>query len=189
MAKRTKLTPSLKKKAKNIELLIMDVDGVLTPGYIVLDESGAEMKFFDVHDGFGLALWKKAGLKTAIITAGNTKAVMKRAEYLKVDKVCQNASNKLKTYNILKEEFALGDEQICFIGDDLIDLPVLKKAGFSCCVSNAHKDALPFAHYVSRNKGGRGAVREIIDIILKAKGLWDKVTSDYFNGSLDEVSF
>lgn len=177
---KNKLTPSVKKRAKNIELLIMDVDGVLTPGYIVLDESGLEMKFFDVHDGFGLVLWRRGGLKTAIITAGDTKAVEKRAGYLKIDKVYQNTRNKLMIYERLKDEFKVADKQVCFIGDDLIDLPILKRAGLACCVSNAHKDTMPYAHYVSENKGGRGAVREIIDIILKAKGLWDKVTEDYF---------
>jgi 3-deoxy-D-manno-octulosonate 8-phosphate phosphatase (KDO 8-P phosphatase) len=162
--------------------LILDVDGVLTPGYIVMDSRGNEIKFFNVHDGLGLMLWRKAGLKSAIITAGDTAALRKRAAHLKIDAVYQKVYDKLSVYNRVKEEFELRDSEICFIGDDLLDLPILKKAGFACCVSDANGDIKPFTDYVSRRGGGRGAVREIIDFILKAKGLWGKATSDYFGG-------
>jgi 3-deoxy-D-manno-octulosonate 8-phosphate phosphatase (KDO 8-P phosphatase) len=180
MQKKSKITPAIKKKAERIRLLIMDVDGVLTPGYIVLGDSGREIKFFDVQDGFGLSLWRKAGLKSAIITAGATGAVEKRAGYLKIDSIYQGAKDKLTVYNRIKDEFKVDDRQICFIGDDLLDLPILKRAGLACCVLNANQEVLPYVHYISRKEGGRGAVREIIDMILKIKGLWDKVSEDYF---------
>jgi len=180
MSNNTKLTQPLKDKAKRIKLIVMDVDGVLTQGHIVMDASGREIKFFDVQDGFGLFLWRKAGFKSAIITAGDTVAVKKRADYLKIDVVYQNVHNKLASYKKLKDKFRINDSEICFIGDDLMDLPLLKKAGLSCCVSNARADIMPCAHYVSRREGGRGAVREIIELILKSKGLWGKVTGDYF---------
>ena len=167
----------------------MDVDGVLTPGYIIMGDSGREMKFFDVQDGFGLLLWRKAGLKSAIITAGTTTAVTKRADYLKIDCVYQGARDKLRIYEKVKETFKVSDSQVCFVGDDLIDLPILKKVGLACCVSNARREIIPYAHYVSNREGGRGAVREIIDLILKAQGRWDKVTRDYFNNDKTALSF
>jgi 3-deoxy-D-manno-octulosonate 8-phosphate phosphatase (KDO 8-P phosphatase) len=175
-----RLTENIKKRAKKIKLLIMDVDGVLTPGYIVMGSSGDEIKFFDVYDGFGLMLWKRCGFKRAIITAGLTAAVAKRADSLKIDCVHQNSKEKLIIYEKLKKRFGMKDENICFIGDDLIDLPILRKAGFACCVANAHKDIIKYVHYVTAKDGGKGAVREIIDMMLKAKGLWEKVTRDYF---------
>jgi len=180
MTKHSKLTSSIKKKAKNIELLIMDVDGVLTPGYMVYADSGEQVKLFNVQDGFGVMLWRKAGLKSAIVTAGNAGAVDKRAETLKIDKVYQGAMDKRIAYDILKKDFSLLDEQICFIGDDLIDLPILKRVGLACCVANGHKDIFHYADYITESTGGKGAVREVIDIILKSKGLWDKVTENYF---------
>lgn len=170
----------IKNRAKDIRLLIMDVDGVLTPGSIVMGASRQEIKFFDVHDGFGLMLWKRAGLKSAIITAGNTKAVYNRANQLMLDEVYQDARDKEEAYNKLMDKFKLTDKQACFIGDDLIDLPILKRVGFACCVSNASRDIMPYAHYVTKKEGGRGAVREVIDYILKSKGLWHKVTASYF---------
>ena len=174
------MTKDIKKRAKKIELLLMDVDGVLTPGYMVVMNSGKETKVFDVQDGFGITLWHKAGFKSAIITAGKSPAVTYRAKALKVGKVYQNAKDKLAYYNKLKTEFDVCDEQICFIGDDLIDIPILKRVGFSCSVQNGHNDIQAYVHYRCKALGGRGAVREVIDMILKIKGLWPDVTKDYF---------
>lgn len=170
----------IKQKAKNIKLLVMDVDGVLTPGYMVIADSGKEIKIFDVHDGFGIMLWKKAGLVSAIITAGKASSITHRAECLKIDKVYQNAKDKLIAYNKLKKYFNINDEQVCFIGDDLVDMPVLRRAGLSCLVAGGHKDMQGCTHYVCRLPGGRGAVREVIDMILRAKGMWADLTKDYF---------
>jgi 3-deoxy-D-manno-octulosonate 8-phosphate phosphatase (KDO 8-P phosphatase) len=170
----------VKQRAKKIKLLVMDVDGVLTPGYMVIADSGKEIKIFDVHDGFGVMLWKKAGLLSAIITAGKAPAITHRAECLKIDKVYQNTKDKLMAYNRLKKYFNINDEQVCFIGDDLIDMPVLKRVGLSCLVAGGHKDIHACTHYRCRLPGGRGAVREVIDMILKAKGIWGNLTRDYF---------
>ena len=166
-------------RAKKVQLLILDVDGVLTPGYIVLDEAGNELKVFDVHDGFGLMLWKRAGFKSAIVTAGTAAAVDRRAQTLKIDKVYQGALSKDPIYAQLKDDLGLVDAQVCFVGDDLIDLPVLKKAGLACCVPNAVEDIRSFCHYVTRKEGGRGAVREVVELILKAKGLWQETSKDF----------
>ncbi len=170
---------TIRKKAKNIKLLIMDVDGVLTPGCILINDHGKEIKVFNVQDGFGITLWKRAGLKSAIITAGKAPAVKYRAEHLKVDKVYQRACNKLSSYKRLKETFSIHDEEVCFIGDDLIDIPLLKRAGLACVVADAHRDVKKYASYICKNPGGKGAVREAIDMILRAKGLWDKITGGY----------
>lgn len=174
-----RISAEARRRIKDVKLLIMDVDGVLTNGYIVLGDDPGELKIFDVQDGLGLMLWKKAGLKSAIITAGNTKAVERRADSLKIDKVYQGSINKIEAYNHLKKEFEVNDNQICFIGDDLIDIPILKKAGFACCVLNASKDIYSYAHYVSKAEGGRGAVREIIELILKEQNLWNGVIEEF----------
>jgi 3-deoxy-D-manno-octulosonate 8-phosphate phosphatase (KDO 8-P phosphatase) len=170
----------IKQRARKIKLLLMDVDGVLTPGYMVVEDSGRQVKIFDVQDGFGIMLWHKAGLKSAIITSGKTPAITRRAGMLNIDRVYQNVKDKLDFYHKLKKEFGLRDDQVCFIGDDLIDLPVLKRAGFSCSVNDSHNAIQPYVHYRCKSKGGRGAVREVIDIILKSKRLWSKVTKDYY---------
>ncbi len=157
----------------------MDIDGVLTDGRIILSNFGDELKFFDVQDGFGLALWRKAGYKSAIITANKSSVVTRRARMLKIDKVYQKVYNKLTVYNKIKKIFKVTDEQICFIGDDLIDLPILKRTGFSCCVANAIEDIKPEVDYITKKEGGRGAVREIIDLILKTQNMWKEVTKTY----------
>lgn len=157
----------------------MDIDGVLTDGHIILSNLGDELKFFDVQDGFGLFLWRRAGYKSAIITANRSSIVIKRARFLKVDRVYQKAMDKLKVYNKIKKIFRATDEQICFIGDDLIDLPILKRAGFSCCVANASEDIKPTVDYVTKREGGRGAVREVIDLVLKGQDLWKEVIKPY----------
>jgi 3-deoxy-D-manno-octulosonate 8-phosphate phosphatase (KDO 8-P phosphatase) len=174
------MTKEIEIRAKKIELLLMDVDGVLTPGHMVIMDSGKEIKIFNVQDGFGIMLWHKAGLKSAIITAGKAPAISHRARALNVDAVYDNIKDKLGSYNQLKDKFNLSDDQICFIGDDLIDIPILKRAGLACVVENANIDTKRFAHYKCGFQGGRGAVREIIDMILKSKGLWHKVTRDYY---------
>ncbi len=169
----------MEEKIKNIKVLIMDIDGVLTDGRIILSSFGDELKFFDVQDGFGLALWRKAGYKSAIITANKSSVVTRRARMLKIDKVYQKVYNKLTVYNKIKKIFKVTDGQICFIGDDLIDLPILKRIGFSCCVANAIEDIKPEVDYITKKEGGRGAVREIIDLILKTQNMWKEVTKTY----------
>jgi len=179
MTKYKKLSPRLKTKIRDVRLLVMDVDGVLTPGYITMNSEGEEIKIFDVQDGFGLILWRRAGLKSAIVTAGKSKAVINRATSLKIDKVYQGSYNKTVVYEQLKREFKITDKEVCFIGDDLIDVPLLKRAGLRCCVSNASEDVIPYADYVTARPGGKGAVREIIELVLKTQGRWVEATKDY----------
>ena len=165
----------LGKKMKKIKMVIFDVDGVLTDGQIVLDHEGQEIKKFDVQDGFGIVLLRKVGIKTAIISARQSPAVTVRAEDLKIDRIYQDAYPKLEAYRKLLEEFHLKDEEVCFIGDDLPDLAVLKQAGFSVAVKNAVKEIKGAADYVTKNPGGAGAIREVIEMILKGQGQWNNI--------------
>ncbi|MBI4313427.1 MAG: HAD hydrolase family protein [Candidatus Omnitrophica bacterium] len=160
------------KKARRIRLLALDVDGVLTDGRIVLDDLKGHSKSFDVHDGLGLVLFARSGLKTAIITAERSQVVTRRARAMKIAWVAQYARNKRKAYDRLKVHFQLLDEDICFIGDDLLDLPVLKRVGLSVATANAVPEAHQIADYITHKPGGRGAVREVVEMILKTQGRW-----------------
>ena len=159
----------------------MDVDGVLTDGRIVYANSGDELKFFDVTDGMGLALFTRAGLKTAIITAKKSKIVTKRSKDLHIDKVYQNAFKKSEAYEKALNHFGIQGEEVCFIGDDVIDIPVLKKAGLAIAVASAVDEVKKEADYITKKPGGRGAVREIIELILKKQGKWPKIMKRYYS--------
>jgi len=167
----------IEERAKKIKLLILDVDGVLTDGRIIYDNFGDEIKCFNVYDGFGMTLLHRAGIKSVIITAKKTRIVKRRAKDMHVAKVYSNYE-KLKVYEKVIKRFRVKDEETCFIGDDLIDLPVLKRAGLSIAPPEAMEEVKNICHYITKKSGGRGAVREVIEIILKAQGLWDKVTSE-----------
>ncbi len=169
----------MKSKIKKIKLLALDVDGVLTNGKIVLDNRGKELKYFDVQDGYALVQLRKSGILTAIISARSAPSVTARAKDLKIDKVYQDAYPKLDAYQKLLRDFNLKDDEICFAGDDLPDLPVLRRVGFAVAVANAVKEVKDIAHYVTKNFGGDGAVREVIEMILKGQGKWEKVLAAY----------
>lgn len=166
-------------KAKKVKLLILDVDGVLTDGKIVLDESGKQLKFFDVQDGLGVVLLKRAGIKTIIISARYSRTVSLRAKDMQVFKIYQNSEDKLHTYKKILKQLKLNSTQTCFIGDELIDIPVLKRAGLSVAVANAAPEVKRVANYITKRKGGSGAVREVIELILKSQNKWNKVISKY----------
>ena len=167
-------------KAKRVKVFIVDIDGVMTDGRIVYSGYGEELKFYDVQDGFGISLLNRAGIKTVIITAKKSKIVKHRARDLKVTKAYQGFIDKLIPFNDLLKTFKVKPEEVCFMGDDLIDIPVLKRVGFAVAVPNAVDEVKEYAHHVTSRRGGRGAVREICDLILKAQNKWDLVTSKYF---------
>ena len=168
----------IEERAKKIKLLILDVDGVLTDGSIIYDNFGDEIKCFNVYDGFGMTLLHRAGIKSVIITAKKTRIVEKRAKDMYVSKVYSDYM-KLKLYEKAIKKFRVKDEEVCFIGDDFIDLPVLKRVGLSIAPPEAIEEVKKSCHYITKKNGGKGAVREVIEIILKSQGLWDKVTSQY----------
>ena len=157
---------------KNIKVVVMDVDGVLTDGRIIVDSNGVETKNFDVQDGFGIVFLKKCGLKTAIISARESGVVAHRARDLKIDHVYVGVYPKLNAYLSMLEEFQVQDEEVCFIGDDLVDLSIMRRCGFSFAVANAVFEVKQMADFVTARKGGHGAVREAIELILKAQGQW-----------------
>ena len=165
----------MKQRIQKIKLLALDVDGVLTDGKIVYDSAGRETKNFNVQDGYGIVFFQKAGFKTAIITARASKVVTIRAKDLKITRVYQNAFPKIHAYQQLLQDFKLKDEQVCFIGDDLVDIPILKRVGFAAAVLNAVEEVKKVAHYVTQKNGGNGAVREVIDLILKKTGKWETI--------------
>ena len=166
-------------KAKKVKLLIMDVDGVLTDGRIVLDERGNELKFFNVRDGHGIVLLHRIGVLTAIITGRESKVVERRAKELSIPYVFQKVFDKLSVYEHIKSELSLSDEDIAYIGDDVVDIPIMRRVGFSVSVSDAHEEVKKIADYVTSKPGGRGAVREVAELIIKSKGLWEEVMSRY----------
>ena len=177
------IAQTLQKKLKKIKLLALDVDGVLTDGKIIVNADGLETKEFDVQDGFAIVLLRKAGFKTAIISARSTKAVMFRAKDLKIDKIYQDAYPKLTAYERLLKELHLKDDQVCFMGDDLPDICLLKRAGLAVAVNNAREEVKNFAHYVTKNHGGKGAVREVIEMILKTHGKWQSIVQRFAQGA------
>jgi len=157
------------KKAKKIKMIIMDVDGVLTDGRIILGSKGEELKNFYVQDGQGIDLALRRELIIALVSGRKSKVVERRAGELKIKEVYQDITKKIKVYRKLLKKYGLKDEEVAYIGDDLGDIPPLKKAGLAISPANGVEEAKKIAHYVTRASGGRGAVREAIDIILKTK--------------------
>jgi len=157
---------------KKIKVVAMDVDGVLTDGRIIIDSHGVESKNFDVQDGFGIVFLKKCGIKTAIISARESAVVAHRARDLKIDKVWVGVYPKITAYESLLEEFKVSDDEVCFIGDDLADLCIMNRCGVSFAVANAVFEIKQIADYVTVKRGGAGAIREAIELILKAQGHW-----------------
>jgi 3-deoxy-D-manno-octulosonate 8-phosphate phosphatase (KDO 8-P phosphatase) len=154
----------------------MDVDGVLTDGRIIYDNYGDELKFFDVQDGFGIALLNKAKIKTAIVTAKKSRAVKRRAKDANITHLYVNITDKAEICYRLLKKYNLGYENICCIGDDLLDYKMMKKAGLAVAVINATDELKQIAHYITRRSGGRGAVREVVELILKSQGKWEDAT-------------
>lgn len=170
----------VEEKAKKVKLLIMDVDGVLTDGRIIYSNSGDQLKFFDVTDGMGLSLFFHAGLKTAILTAKSSNIVAGRSKDMHIDKVYQDALRKGEIFKKILVDFKVSPEEVCYIGDDVVDIPVLKNVGLAVSVPNAVPEVKKEAHYITKRKGGRGAVREVIDLILKSQNKWDEVMKRYY---------
>lgn len=169
----------LKAKARKIKLLMLDVDGVLTDGRIVYDSRGRDMKFFDVHDGMGVYLLKKAGIPTVLITAQGSRAIRPRARDMRVAAVFENISPKSAALDTILKRFKVRLDEICFVGDDLVDLCLMKRVGFPIAVFNACSEVKLAACYVTLREGGRGAVREVIEMLLKSQGTWKDLVGSY----------
>jgi len=164
---------------KDIVLLVLDVDGVLTDGRIVLDEAGREIKAFHVRDGSGMKYWKRAGGRLAMISGRGSPAVRRRAEELDVDAVRLDAKDKLPAFESVLAELGVTAEQAAVVGDDLPDLPVMRRAGFAVAVADAAEEVRAAADHVTAAAGGAGGVREIIELILKETGRWQTILARY----------
>lgn len=166
-------------RARTVRMLLLDVDGVLTDGTIYLDNNGIEAKGFNIMDGLGLNLLRKAGIGIGIITGRHSAVVAHRARELGIGVVVQGCSDKLAAGRQIAEAHGLAMDELAFAGDDLIDLRLMGAVGLALSVANGAAEAKAAAHHVTRAPGGRGAVREICELILKAQGQWDKVLEPY----------
>lgn len=169
------MDPRIVERAERVRLIVMDVDGVMTSGQIIYGSGGLELLTFDVKDGFAIVAAHRMGLLTALITGRTSEALARRAKELGISEVYQGCVDKLKAYKGVLARYGLSDEAVTYIGDDLPDLPVLARAGLKVAVANASEEVKAKADYVTINEGGRGAVREVIELILHAQGLWGKI--------------
>lgn len=159
----------VEKLAGKIKLLILDVDGVMTDNTLYLDDNGVESKKFNILDGMGIWLAQKARIEVALISGRPSKATEHRASHLKIQHVYLNEVDKRNAYENLKGKLKIKDEEIAYVGDDILDVPVLRQAGLPICAKNANPAVKKFAKLVTKTKGGEGAVREVVELILKAK--------------------
>jgi 3-deoxy-D-manno-octulosonate 8-phosphate phosphatase (KDO 8-P phosphatase) len=154
-----------------IKFLLMDMDGCLTTGHIIFSSSGEDIKMFHTHDGYGITRGRQFGMKFAVISGMGSKVNRLRVERLKIDYLFENIDDKREPYEELKKKYNLKNENFAYIGDDEFDIPLLREVGFSCCPNNALSEVKKQVHYICKKNGGEGAIREIIDKILKAKNL------------------
>ena len=176
---RVMMESEMEKRLQKVTLVAMDVDGVLTDGRIVFGTQGMEFKFFNVRDGHGIVLLHRAGIRTVFITGRQSELVERRAKELGVSMVYQDIRDKLDTYNHLKTTTDTPDDCIAYIGDDLVDLPIMSRVGVAVAVADAHPEVKRVAHFVTEACGGKGAVREFIERLLISQGKWKEVTGRY----------
>ncbi len=172
---------SVEQKAKNIKAIVFDVDGVLTDGGIIYDNSGMEIKRFNVKDGQIISHLKKAGFIVGAITGRNSQVVKNRCEELKLDFHFHGSSDKLVQFDKIKKDYSLNDEQIAYIGDDIIDLSILTKCGLSGAPNDARLYIKKYVDYVTSSKGGDGALRDFADYILQEQNLLDEIILKQIN--------
>ncbi|MDD5568643.1 MAG: HAD-IIIA family hydrolase [Candidatus Omnitrophica bacterium] len=169
----------LVERANKIKVLLLDVDGVLTDGRMIYDSKGRDSKFFDVHDGLGVYVLSKAGIKTVIVTAKSSKAIIPRAKDMRVTEVYADVSPKSAILGKIMKKYNVTCEEVCFVGDDLVDLGLMKIVGLPIAVFNACPEIKQAASYITVRHGGRGAVREIAELILKSQGKWEEIIRFY----------
>jgi YrbI family 3-deoxy-D-manno-octulosonate 8-phosphate phosphatase len=169
----------LDQRCQKIELVLSDVDGVLTDGRVVLDNEGIETKCFHIRDGMGIALWQKAGYRFGVVSLRSSQVVKIRAAELGIEIVRQGADDKLAAAGEILRQVGLGLKQLCYVGDDLPDLPLVRAAGLGVAVADAAAELRDAADYVSTAPGGAGAVRETIEWILKTQRRWDDLIRPY----------
>ena len=165
----------------DIEMLVMDVDGVLTDGTLIINGDGTESKSFSSLDGHGIRMWQRIGHKTAIISGRASEPTKIRAEQLQIEYVFQDCHHKLPVFKELLEQVGLSPDKVAYIGDDVTDLPVIRYAGFGVAVASAVDEVKQYADYVTIRPGGNGAVREVIEYILKKSDKWQQLMTRYIS--------
>lgn len=173
------MTRDLSQRARQVRLALFDVDGVMTDGTLFVSGQGESFKPFNILDGLGLKLLKSSGVATGILTGRSSAAVSARAGELDIDHLIQGANDKLRAYIDLQQQLGLDDEQICYMGDDLPDLPVLRRCGLALSPPGAVDEVRSEVHFVTRSRGGKGAVREACELIMRAQGSWDAHVEPY----------
>jgi len=179
LAKARKIPAELKKRAARIKVLLMDVDGTMTDGSVILlsqpDGTALEIKSFDAHDGQGLTLAHTAGLRTGCITGRESASLLRRAHEMKMDYIYMKIPLKMPAYEEILAKAGVKDEEVAFVGDDLPDIPILKRVGLAVAVGNAVEDVKKVSHYTTKALAGKGAIREAIELILKSKDMWEEL--------------
>lgn len=179
MARASKIPGQVKKRASKIQVLLMDVDGTMTDGGVILlsqpDGTALEIKRFDAHDGQGLSLAHTAGIRTGCITGRESPALLRRANEMKMEFIYMKQPVKIPSYEEILKKAGVPENAIAYIGDDLPDLPIMRRVGFAIAVADATPEVKKAAHYTTKALAGRGAVREVIEVILKSKGIWEKM--------------
>ncbi len=170
---------SIERRASRIKLLLMDCDGVLTDGRLWLLDNEGEQKCFNTHDGLGLTLLHRAGLRSGIISGRSSSSVERRARELGIEFVRQGDANKKQAFEEILRAAGVDEDEVAFVGDDLPDIPLMKRSELAFAVADATAETRLAAHYVTRAEGGRGAVREVIEIILKAQGRWNDLVEEH----------
>lgn len=166
-------------KAKRIKLLICDVDGVMTDGGLFFGDNGLEYKMFHSRDGLGIKMLQRSGVKLAVITARTSDVVKHRMKNLKIDLVFQGQLDKVHAYETLCQEQNLTEEEVAYVGDDLVDLPVLKRVGLSIAVADAHERVKQQVDWITQHNGGRGAVRDVCELLMEAQGTLEEQFAIY----------
>jgi len=177
--KRLRISAALKKRAAKIKVVLMDVDGTITDGSVSLlsqpDGSALELKTFDAHDGQGISLARTAGLRMGVITGRESAALRRRMQELSVEFVYERQPHKIAAYEEVLKKAGVAEDEVAFLGDDLPDLTVMRRVGLAVAVGNAAPEVQDAAHYTTIRNGGKGAARELVELILKSKGTWDEM--------------
>ena len=166
-------------KAKKLKLLILDVDGVLTDGRLFFDDKGKEYKCFHARDGHGIKLLRQTGVEVAVISGRKSNSVALRMKTLGVEYVYQGHENKIAAFNEIIQSLSIQPEQAAHVGDDLLDLPIMKRVGLSIAVNDANEPVKEYADWCTKTPGGRGAVREICDFIMQSQGTFEDILKSY----------
>jgi 3-deoxy-D-manno-octulosonate 8-phosphate phosphatase (KDO 8-P phosphatase) len=175
-----RLGAEVRKRVEAVKLLVLDVDGVMTDGRLYYHDDGTESKAFDVRDGHGIKMLKQAGIETVLISGRSSPLVEKRAADLGIKEVVQGVRDKVPVLEKLLSEKKVGIEETAYVGDDVVDLPVMNRVRFAVAVADASEYLFDIAHYVTLAHGGRGAVREVAELILGVQNKWDEVAQVYF---------